>query len=321
MRTPKPLPEMFRGRDFTVAEAKVAGISSSRLRRSDLDAPFRGIRSPTGSLSTADLTHAESAENYWDALRAMALARAAAYAPALDPRAAFSHLTAAKAHGFPLRSAQMRDLEVHVSTATREARPRARGVTAHFSPRDLRAVVMASGLRVTTPVQTWVALSGNMSTVELVGIGDHLLRRKRPDATLGQLQRAVDRAAGRHGVKRLREALELIRPRTDSVRETQVRLLLTDAGLPEPRVNAPLHDLEGRFIRHGDMVYPEYGVLVEYDGEQHRTDDEQYHRDKRQLEQLIAAGWIVVHVLKADMRDHAGVAQRVRRALHARGWR
>ena len=321
MRTPQPLPERFRGRDFTVAEAKAAGISSGRLRRSDIEAPFRGIRSPAGSLATVDLAHAERAEDYWHALRAMALARAAAYTPLLGAHAAFSHLTAAKAHGFPLRAAQMRDLKVHVSTATRAARPRAHGVAAHFSPRDLHAVVLASGLRVTTAVQTWIALSADMSTPELVGIGDHLLRRTRPDASLGQLQRAVDRAAGRHGVKRLREALELIRPRTDSVRETEVRLLLIDAGLPEPRVNAPLHDLDGHFIRHGDMVYPEYRVLVEYDGEQHRTDDEQYHRDKRQLEQLIAAGWLVVHVLKADMRDRAGIAQRVRRALHARGWR
>ncbi len=92
------------------------------------------------------------------------------------------------------------------------------------------------------------------------------------------------------------------------------------AGLPEPAINVVVRDRRGRRIRLGDMVYPEYGVLVEYDGEQHRTDDDQYDKDATHLERAFASGWIVIRVRKAHLHDPSALAARVRSALRSRGW-
>ncbi len=290
------------------------------MRRSDLGSPFRGIRSPISSPALLSLSDAEAADDYWGELREIALARAEAFRLIMSDRAALSHGTAARWHGMPLPARLEKDLRVHISTSTRQARPRRAGVVAHFAPRDLVTAVERDGLRVTSPVQTWCALASVLTVDELVALGDHLVRRRSPDATLEQLRTAVRRSAGRHGSPRLREAVELIRPRTDSVRESSVRLALVAAGLPEPEVNAPLHDRYGMFIRHGDLAYPRYRVLVEYDGEQHRLDDLQYLRDKEQLERLEAAGWRVIHVLRHHADDLHEAVARVRQALMDAGW-
>jgi very-short-patch-repair endonuclease len=66
-------------------------------------------------------------------------------------------------------------------------------------------------------------------------------------------------------------------------------------------------------------VYLRYRVLVEYDGEQHRTDEAQFARDVDRLDGVMAEGWRVIRVLK-DTPD-AEVVARVDRALRSRGWR
>ena len=113
----------------------------------------------------------------------------------------------------------------------------------------------------------------------------------------------------------------LVRPRTDSPAETELRLDVMAHGLPEPQVNLDIFDAHGRRIAIGDLAYPEYCVLVEYDGEQHRTDDAQYARDVDRLDDLARAGWRVVRV----NRSHRGIRrtarlERVREALLAAGW-
>lgn len=151
-----------------------------------------------------------------------------------------------------------------------------------------------------------------------MALGDHLVRRKSPDATMEELARAVDRYAGRHGAKRLRHALTFVRPRTDSVKETELRLLVALAGIPEPVVNAPLYDSRGTFVKHGDLVFVREKVLLEYDGEQHRTDSDQYAKDAADFERLTLAGWLILRVRKQELKHPALIVARVRRALSAR---
>lgn len=188
----------------------------------------------------------------------------------------------------------------------------------HPLPRDFRRLVTREGLCCTSPIDTWCAQAATLSIDELVEIGDHLVRRQDPDATVEELHDAVRRYAGRHGAKRLRAAAELVRPRTDSPKETAVRLALVRAGLPEPRINLPVMDAEGRVIRLGDMVYEQQRVLVEYDGDQHRTDLDQYDKDVDALERAAAAGWLVIRVRARHLRHPEQVAARVAAALRSR---
>ena len=117
-------------------------------------------------------------------------------------------------------------------------------------------------------------------------------------------------------------ALELVRPGSESPRETELRLLLIRGGLPEPELNIDVFGKNGRFIGRGDLVYRRHKVLVEYDGSQHADDRRQFHRDVNRLEEFSDNDWRVVRVLKEHMNaDRADIVTRVRNALLAKGWR
>src|SRR5689334_20526759 len=57
------------------------------------------------------------------------------------------------------------------------------------------------------------------------------------------------------GTARLRRAIELAEPATESEMETRLRLLLVLAGLPRPQAQVRLHDDAGRFIARPDLYY------------------------------------------------------------------
>ncbi len=162
----------------------------------------------------------------------------------------------------------------------------------------------------------WCQVSATLTLDELVAAGDRLLGRPRPISTWAEIADAVDRYGQSPGCRKLRAALSLIRERVESPRETALRLALVRAGLPEPEVNVAIVTASGREIGIGDLVYPTAKVLVEYDGEHHRTDDRQYARDVVRLNDLTANGWLTIRVDK-----HMGFAEacaRTRNALRDR---
>ena len=82
-----------------------------------------------------------------------------------------------------------------------------------------------------------------------------------------------------------------------------------------------MQDVGGRRIGYADLIFVAWKVIVEYDGEQHRTDSAQYDKDMWRLEKFIEAGYAVVRVRKrALFTTPDDVVTRVRRALAARGW-
>jgi hypothetical protein len=103
-----------------------------------------------------------------------------------------------------------------------------------------------------------------------------------------------------------------------SPRETWLRLLLIDAGLPAPTTQIPMYLTSTQLVVL-DMGWKEFRVAAEYDGDQHRTQRKQYVKDRSRLRSLTAAGWLVVTVIAEDRP--AEVIERVRRALMSRGWR
>lgn len=311
--TPLP-PELGRG-PFALGDADRMGVARSRLRRSDLITPLRGVRRPKSWSAEPIL----EADHPWGRSARQILLQACDESARMPAGAAFSHVTAAVVHGFPMRTSRLDAGVLHVTTFSDASRRQRHGVKVHPLPRDERRVTVR-GLAVTHPVDTWCALSASLTVDELVELGDHLVRRQNPDAGIEDLRRAVARYAGRRGAKKLREAVELVRAGTDSVRETRLRLLVVRAGLPEPEVNASVRDRFGEHIKLGDLVFPRERVLLEYDGEQHRTDSHQYHKDMRDLERATLAGWIVIRVRKHD-RDEAAVLRRVREALALRSLR
>ncbi len=113
-----------------------------------------------------------------------------------------------------------------------------------------------------------------------------------------------------------------MRPLVDSgaasPKETWLRLLLIDAGLPIPTTQLPVVD--GYWpVAFLDVGWEQWKVAVEYDGDHHRSDRGQYVKDQGRLRKLEAMGWIVIGVIAEDRSDD--VVRRVRATLVTRGWR
>ena len=100
----------------------------------------------------------------------------------------------------------------------------------------------------------------------------------------------------------------------ESPQETRLRLLLQRAGMP-PVARYRVDD-EGGFVARVDFAYPEGRVAVEYDGLWH-AERRAFLADRRRLNRLDAAGWVVLHVTLDDLRRPEALVARVR-ALRAR---
>jgi len=115
------------------------------------------------------------------------------------------------------------------------------------------------------------------------------------------------------GLRRLEAALELVDPGAQSPRESYLRLLLIDAGLPRPQTQIPVLGADGIPVAYLDLGWAEWLVAVEYDGDHHRIDRRQFTKDIRRMEMLEEMGWVVIRVVAED--HPAGIIRRVRKAL------
>ncbi|RKN31051.1 DUF559 domain-containing protein [Micromonospora musae] len=157
-----------------------------------------------------------------------------------------------------------------------------------------------------------------LEPVRAVGIVDTLLAGGLTDPD--ELTAIADANAGRPGAQRARWVFGLADGRAQSPPESHLRVRLVLAGLPRPVAQHPVR-LPSGLILHPDLAWPQLRVAIEYDGHWH-ADPERLHTDRKRLNQLVAAGWLVLHVTSRRMHnDFAGVLREVRAALAARGWR
>lgn len=177
-------------------------------------------------------------------------------------------------------------------------------------------ITRVAGLPVTTPARTAYDLARQLPRGQAVARLDALMRAT-PFAVDGVLSLAR-RYPGARGLCGLREVLPLADGGAASPKETWLRLLLIDAGLPVPATQIPVN-ANWRLLALLDMGWEKYRVAVEYDGDQHRSDRRQYVKDHWRLARLAELGWIVIRVIAEDRPD--AVVSRVRAALTGRGYR
>jgi hypothetical protein len=175
-------------------------------------------------------------------------------------------------------------------------------------------VTTVAGLAVTTPERTAFDIGRRVPCRAAVAQLDSLAR------TTGFKPENVACIATRHpgarGLRQLETALELTDAGAQSPRESYLRLLLIDAGLPRPQTQVPVVGVDLLPVAYLDMGWPEYMVAVEYDGDHHRSDRRQYLKDIRRLEMLERMGWLIVRVVAED--HPADIVRRVRHAMEAR---
>src|SRR4029450_7219261 len=99
----------------------------------------------------------------------------------------------------------------------------------------------------------------------------------------------------------------------ESPPESWVRVACVRAGLPVPVPQFVVLE-GGEFLGRVDLAWPEQRLIVEYEGA-HHFDELQIRRDDRRYERLTAAGWRVIRLSAADLRDMDAVVVRIADAL------
>lgn len=195
----------------------------------------------------------------------------------------------------------------------------------HASPRAPRGVLTRrcalidgesqtiAGYPVTTPERTAFDIGRRGAVHSAVARLDALARATGFKAD--DVLRIADNHPRSPGLRCLETALELVDPGAQSPRESYLRLLFIDAGLPRPQTQIPVLGVDGIPVAYLDMGWQEWLVAVEYDGDQHRTDRRQYVKDIRRLQMLEELGWIVIRVVAED--GPAAVLRRVHTAIAA----
>jgi Protein of unknown function (DUF559) len=209
-----------------------------------------------------------------------------------------SHFTAAEIWGGVVPDQPL----THVSSPHGCTRSERQGVGSHETRRGSQVVVFRQ-LRVSSPEQTFIDLATELTLVDLVVLGDSLVKMRR--TTTRKIVEAAVAWKGK-GSRLARRAAHLVRAGVDSPMETRLRMLMVLAGLPEPVVNHIEYDAMGAWAKRFDLSYPDLLLIIEYDGRQHAEDDRQWGRDIDRREELDADGWRLIVVRSTGIYTEPG---------------
>ena len=322
----------LRHRPFSLREARALGVEPARLSRSELVAPFRGARIPSGFAADFVVRCAalcarepDAVLSHCTAARLLGLPEvrgvpgagppgagsAAAGTPAADAPAA-----GAPGAWPPATDAQQ---ELHLTVPHPARPPRIAGVRSHARPIRAREVRFAHGLPVTAAARTWADLAATSSIRQLVVLGDAIIGGTAPLATHDDLRAALPPPRAR-GAARARQAVELLDGRAESPPESVLRLIFADAGLPRPDINHDLRTADGRFLARPDFRFPSYRVIVEYEGDHHRTEPRQWRRDLTRTTALQREGELVLRLGAEHLASEKKLVGLLFRTLAGRGW-
>lgn len=175
-------------------------------------------------------------------------------------------------------------------------------------------VGVVHGRRCTTGVRTALDIARWEPLIDAVPALDVLLARA--VVGRGELDEAAAALGPGRGGRRAQRAAGLADPRAESQPESRLRVLLTLAGMSAvPQYTVRTAD--GGFVARVDLAFPDARVAIEYDGAWH-AEQGQFAKDRRRLNALVAAGWTVLHVTAADLRDPDALVARVRALLASR---
>lgn len=280
---------------FTRSDALAAGLTDRQLRGRDFQQLLVGV-----FISSR--------------IRDLAVPRAAAALMVHPPNAVASHFSSARVLGAPVPDHPLE----HVTVARAADRRQRHGLRCHVAALAEHDVRVVHGLRITDPHRLFVEMAPLLSLVELVILGDWLVRHEH--VTVPSLVRYCSRTTARHA-ETARRAAAYVRARVDSPMETRLRMLIVLAGLPEPDVNLEIQQDGGLVNVRLDLSYPKVRLAVEYDGRQHVELVDQWESDLERRERLDTDKWrIIVVVSKGIFREPERTVQRVWRALEERGY-
>jgi very-short-patch-repair endonuclease len=295
MRPRIPLPSPLDRAPFARATGLEAGLGTNRLNGPDLLRPFHGVRHPAHLVLNLE-------------------ARCRAFSTRMPPTAFFNCVTGAVLTGIPLPRALEESRVLHVAVPAPAHASAAKGVIGHKVQLMGGDVRVLRGLRVSTPARAWCELGGELKLADLVAAGDHLIHWELPLCTLAELEDAVSRYPGQRGRGVLRRALPLLSDRSESPRESNLRVLLTHGGIQGLVANLWITVRGMRF--RADLALPHYKLVLEYQSEYH-NDPVQWRKDMTKREILATDGWLTMDINSDDLQS-TELVERIRMVLASR---
>lgn len=242
--------------------------------------------------------------------------RASAALIAAGSAAALTGLTSAWLQG--CRAAE--SLTVYVAVPYSRSLRTREGLVVHQGRRLLEHVVEVRGL---PAVPLEVAVAELLCTdvprraVAVVDQAAALLpEHERPGFRVRVADRLSTRA-DRRGTARANSLLPLVTGRADSPPESWLKLLVMEAGFPQPvdqfEVIDALHCV--RYVL--DLCWPELRIALEYDG--YESHEYRKDRDARRDRDLQRRGWITIRATAEDFREPSELLAKLDEAFRARG--
>ncbi len=202
---------------------------------------------------------------------------------ACGPGAVLSHRSAAALHD--LRRSDRRVVDVTAPGGRSRG-----GLRLHEGRLDTADITRVDGIPCTTVARTLLDLAEAVDAAGLERAMDRAEQLRLLD--VNQLEDAVARAPGRHGVRRLRAALAAYDPeriRTRSELERRFLRICRRAGVPRPRVNYVL-TVDDQPIEI-DFAWPDLQLAVETDGHATHGTRRAFESDRRRDQTLKRHGW------------------------------
>jgi len=229
--------------------------------------------------------------------------RCAAARLVLPDHVVVSDRSAAWLHGIDCFDPSSLDIPPVLEVVSLRGHPRTRRSGVLGSERDLLAgdICLVNGIPVTTPLRTVADLACQRGRYAAAAVLDAFMRAF--GLTHRDYAKMEVRFARRRGVTQFRELREFATALAESMGESWTRLAIKDAGLPVPRpqVWVTIGGVRYRL----DLAYLHLRIVVEYDGKEFHSSDEQKSADRKRRRALRDAGWIVIVV---GSEDFAGAA-------------
>jgi hypothetical protein len=177
---------------------------------------------------------------------------------------------------------------------------------------DADEITSIDGLTVTTPARTAADLARhlprNLAVAHLDALGNAT------GVVAGEAMILLTRHPKARAIRSAPNVLALMDGGAQSPKETWLRLLLIDDGLPPPRTQIRVTD--GSNNAFLDMGYDDPKVGLDYDGAMHQTDREYYVRGIGRSELIDSQGWLDIHVVAEHSRAY--ILHRAHAALKLR---
>ncbi|MFT4187082.1 MAG: hypothetical protein QM621_00715 [Aeromicrobium sp.] len=286
-RSPR-IPDELRGRPFSVAQARAAGVSPRMLQ----GAAYRRVFPRVWVVRGHDLTPDD-----WVTAARLTLPRDAR----LTGITRIQRLGLDHGPRFPMHFVVARDY--------------------HRAPDEIMLhrtdrMPVSDGEDV-SPTAAFIAYCAVATAVDAILVGDWLVRE-------GQMSVEGLVALARHdhwrdGSPQAVWVAAYLDGRSWSPAESRIRSALVFAGLPCPESNVEIAD-RGSVLAIVDLAYLRWNTVVEYEGRHHQTDRRQYLRDIERYGPLRDLGLRYVQVTKEHASNLVTVVRRVHEALVKEGY-